>query len=58
MPRDTDKRLLGLWGLELSVEGRQESDRVTHFPVKYIQCACKRDLEWLWKHSFKGMKEN
>lgn len=38
MPRDTDKRLLGLWGLELSVEGRGESDRVTHFTVKYIHC--------------------
>lgn len=43
MPRDTDKRLLGLWDLELSAEGRGESDRVTHFPVKYIHSACKRD---------------
>lgn len=31
MPRDTDSRLLGLWGLELSAEQRRMSQDENHF---------------------------
>ena len=46
MPRDTDRRLLGLWGLELSVEQRRRGSdrmRIALLP-KYIYCADTRDL--------------
>lgn len=44
MPRDTDRRLLGLWGFELSVERRRGGSArmgITLLP-KYIHCARTR----------------
>lgn len=42
MPRDTDRRLLGLWGLELSVERRMRQDE-NHFTAKvHSLCTHKR----------------